>query len=113
MNRRAEKSLRDALAAADELAARVGSVPLDSYLADRDLQLITERLVIAVGEAISQAVRADETLLDTIPDALDVIGTRNRVAHGYDDIRNEVIWDVVVRNIPELRATLMEMLSDP
>ena len=112
MNLRAEKSLRDALAASEELINRVGAVSLDGYLQDRDLQLITERLVIAVGESISQAIRVDEALADSVPDAREVIGTRNRIAHGYGEIRNEVIWDVAVREIPKLHLYLQSILPE-
>ena len=111
MNRRAEKSLRDALAASNELINRIGDVPLEQYLSERDLQLIAERLVLAVGESIGQAMRADESISGSLPDAHIIIGTRNRIAHGYDDIRDEVIWDVAVRSIPELRLVLETMLD--
>ena len=69
MNRRAKKSLRDALNASDELIDRFGQATLEQYLDDRDLQLITERLVIAVGECVAQATRSDPALLDAIPEA--------------------------------------------
>ena len=72
MNRKAQKSLCDALAASSELVNRVGDVSLEVYLLERDLQLIAERLVIAVGEAISQATRAEETLLEAILHAHDL-----------------------------------------
>ncbi len=110
MNRRAAKSLHDAVEASDELLSRFGDTSFERYLADRDLQLITERIIIAIGECIAQAVRAEPSLLDTSPEALDVIGTRNRVAHGYDDIRAEVIWDIAVNNIPNLRRNQAELL---
>ncbi len=112
MIRPVEKSLRDAMTACNELMPRVSGVDPGSYLANRDPQLITERLVSAIGEANSQATRVDVSPLETIPDALDIIGTRNRVAHGYDEIRNEVIWDVAVRNIPELLTVLKSIIPE-
>ena len=35
-----------------------------------------------------------------------MIGMRNRVAHGYDDIDFEVVWDTVRQSIPDLLAKL-------
>jgi hypothetical protein len=63
MKPQAIASLHSALAACDELMERVGQVTLDAYLQDRDLQLVTERLVIAIGKGISKAVRIDESVL--------------------------------------------------
>jgi uncharacterized protein with HEPN domain len=104
-------SLRDALQACEELISRVGNVSLDGYLTDRDLQLISERLIIAIGEAVGRAIRADATLTDRLPDARNIIGARNRIVHGYDEIRNEVVWDITVRNVPQLKQTLKALLS--
>lgn len=112
MKHRAAEPLRSALAACDELIDRVGDVRLDIYLQDRDLQLITERLVIAIGEGVSKAARIDESVLVELPDARRAIGARNRVAHGYEDISNDVVWDIAVRNIPRLRRALAAMLGD-
>lgn len=111
MKPRAIEPLHSALAACDELIGRFGQVTLDAYLEDRDLQLITERLVIAIGESVSQAARIDESVLEVLPDARRAIGTRNRVAHGYEDIRDDVVWDIAVRNVPRLRSDLAVFLG--
>ena len=112
MKHRAAEPLRSAMAACDELITRVGDVELDVYLQDRDLQLITERLVIAVGEGVSKAAGIDESVLVELPEARRAIGARNRVAHGYEDIRNDIVWDIAVSNIPRLRNALADMLGD-
>lgn len=104
MNRPVEKSLRDAMTACNELMPRVSGVDLGSDLANWDLQLIAERPVIAVGEGVSKAAGIDESVLVELPDARRAIGARNRVAHGYEDIRNDIVWDIAVRNISRLRS---------
>lgn len=38
-------------------------------------------------------------------------GMRNVVAHGYDRIRLDVVWDTVLHNIPALKAFCEEELS--
>lgn len=112
MKHRAAEPLRRSLAACNELTVRVDNVRLADYSADRDLQLITERLVIAIGECISQATSADESLLERIPNAHQIIGARNRVAHGYEDISDEIVWDIAVRKVPDLCAFLITLIGD-
>jgi len=41
----------------------------------------------------------------------DIIGMRNILAHQYDKVDSEVVWDVVHRDIPELLDLLRSLLS--
>ena len=38
-------------------------------------------------------------------------GMRNRVAHGYDGINFEVVWDTLVTELPELIARIDQILE--
>ena len=40
-----------------------------------------------------------------------IIGTRNRVAHGYLGIDDDVVWDIIESDIPDLLPKLREMLN--
>lgn len=40
-----------------------------------------------------------------------IIGTRNRVAHGYLGIDGDVVWDIIESDIPDLLPKLREMLN--
>lgn len=111
MKREIAKSLHDALSACDEIETFVGSASRDSFRQDRALQLIVERLHLIVGEAISRATKANESLFRALPDAHDIIGTRNRIVHGYDEINIDLVWDIADSEIPSLRATLRGLLD--
>ena len=41
----------------------------------------------------------------------DIIGTRNRVAHGYLGIDDDVVWDIIQTDIPNLLSALRELLD--
>jgi uncharacterized protein with HEPN domain len=47
-----------------------------------------------------------------IPVIRDVIGMRNRIAHGYDEIDNELIWSTATDKVPGLCATLERLLEE-
>lgn len=34
---------------------------------------------------------------------MQIIGTRNRIAHEYDTISDEVIWTIIIRELPKLK----------
>ena len=38
-----------------------------------------------------------------------IIGVRNRIAHGYDDIDKDIMWGLIGRDIPELIRKLEEL----
>lgn len=49
-----------------------------------------------------------------IPDLRDIVDTRNRVIHGYDDINYLLLWDIVQDDIPSLKMTVDALLrNDP
>jgi len=104
--------LRDARAACDELFAFTAGKTLDDYLSDRGLRLIVERLFEIVGEALSQAWQEDASLVDHIPDLREIVGMRHRIIHGYDRIRDDVLWDTVQHDIPKLRAHIDHILIE-
>ncbi len=41
-----------------------------------------------------------------------IIDARNRIIHGYGDIDEDVAWDIVSRDIPELMPQLRALLAE-
>ena len=82
----------------------------ESCLANEALQLMVERLLVTVGEAIDVAIRQAGGSL-TVDASRRVIGLHNRIVHGYDDIKQEIIWDTAVNDMPVLLAHLDELLE--
>ena len=41
----------------------------------------------------------------------DIIATRNRLAHGYLGIDNDVIWDIIQNDVPKLLPALRKLLN--
>jgi len=62
-------------------------------------------------EAVNRVSRIDESLLDSIGCWRSIIGFRNVIAHGYDSLEDEIVWDAVQRNIPELIVELEKLLK--
>lgn len=111
MLQRAPKRLRDVRDAAREILSFTDGKTYEDYLADRALRLIVERLFEIVGEAMSQARSEDPALDEAIPEAHQVVGMRNRIIHGYDVVRHDVVWDSVVHDVPALLARVNLVLD--
>ncbi len=77
---------------------------------DRMLALALVRLLEVVGEAASKITRQFQAAHPEIP-WVDVIPMRHRLIHAYFDIRLDVVWETVTRDLPPLIASLEEILA--
>jgi uncharacterized protein with HEPN domain len=112
MVRRAPKRLRDVQEASNEILSFTRGKTFADYLDDRALRLMVERLFEIIGEAMSQALIDEPDLSDAVPEAHQVIGMRNRIIHGYDVVRHDVVWDSVVNDVPALLARVTDVLHE-
>lgn len=81
----------------------------DAYISNPMLQDAVERNIATIGEAMKKALDLDETL--PISYARRIVGTRNRLIHGYDDIDNIEVWNIIVNNLPVLKPEIESLLS--
>ena len=77
---------------------------------NRLLCLAIVRLLEMLGEA---ANRVPEDIREENPDIpwIQIIGLRNRLIHGYDDIDLDVIWMIIVQDLPSLCTKLENLLA--
>jgi uncharacterized protein with HEPN domain len=78
---------------------------LDQLERDELLQFAVVRALELVGEA---AWRVPEDIRDQYPTIpwQDIVGTRNRLIHGYDRIDLRIVWDTIQDDLPPLIETL-------
>jgi len=67
-----------------------------------------ERNIEIIGEAVNRITNYRKTKIK-IQNARQIIGTRNRIAHEYDNISDEVIWTIIVRELPKLREEIIKL----
>jgi uncharacterized protein with HEPN domain len=41
-----------------------------------------------------------------------IVDVRNRIIHGYDSVSDDVIWGIVIRNLPILQMEVEELLGE-
>jgi uncharacterized protein with HEPN domain len=106
MNRRAAKSLFDASIACEEIEELIGTPSFPAYQSDRRQQLVAERLLHVIGESVHHATSSFPPLLEVIPDAAEIVGKRNVIAHGYTELQQERLWNALVHHVPELCSVI-------
>ncbi|HRK29178.1 MAG TPA: DUF86 domain-containing protein [Chitinophagales bacterium] len=67
-----------------------------------------ERNIEIIGEAVSRITNYSKSNIE-IQNARQIIGTRNRIAHEYDNVSDEVIWTIIIRELPKLRTEIIRL----
>jgi len=88
----------------------LGTTPRDQLGTARVLQLALLHLVEIVGEAARQVSPGTQSKLTAIP-WRDLIGMRNRIIHGYNTVKINMLWDTVVEDLPALCNVLDQYLK--
>lgn len=79
------------------------------YLSDLKTKRAIERNIEIIGEAVNRILKKDKHF--NLENAQKVIGTRNRIAHGYDKISDDLIWSIVINNLPKLKEEVQNLLK--
>lgn len=75
-----------------------------AYRNDLKTKKAVERNLEIIGEAMNRILKIDINF--PIDNAKNIIGTRNRIIHSYDNISDDVIWTIVMRELPLLRKQI-------
>jgi uncharacterized protein with HEPN domain len=110
MQRDPRKYLWDAQRAVDRLRQFSDGKTFADYQADAMLRSAVERQFEIVGEALNQLSKEDETLAAQIPELPRIVAFRNILIHGYADVDDNLVRQVVTDKLPELDGVLAELL---
>jgi uncharacterized protein with HEPN domain len=106
------QSLRhDILTAIEEIHGFLTGQTLAILLSDRTLQLVLEREFEIIGEALFRLRNVAPDTFETIPGGHRIIGMRNILAHGYDRVDYEILWDAATLELNALRAVIERIPS--
>ncbi len=105
------KYLYDVQQAADLVTTFTTGRSFDEYTNDPMPRSAVERQFEIIGEALTQLRRQDNTVALAVSDHQRIIAFRNIRIHGYADIDNRLVWDIVVSKLPILRKEVQAMLG--
>ncbi|MHB1197152.1 MAG: HepT-like ribonuclease domain-containing protein [Lutibacter sp.] len=69
-----------------------------------------ERNIEIIGEAMNRILNRTDTI--KITNSRKIVDVRNRIIHGYDTISDEIIWGIVIKQLPVLKIEIESMLND-
>ena len=81
----------------------------ENYIKDIKTKRAVERDIEIIGEAANRIIKKDKNF--NLNNAQKIIGTRNRIVHGYDKISDDLIWSIVINHLPKLKAEISKLLE--
>lgn len=105
------KLLVDIQSSLAEIRDFVSGMDYAGYRLDAKCRAAVERKFEIIGEACTR-------LRDRFPDAYSkissgpqIVGFRNRLIHGYDNVDDAIVWDIVIRKLPELALQVEALMA--
>ncbi len=68
-----------------------------------------ERNIEIIGEAMSRILKVDPNI--KISHTRKIVDTRNRIVHGYNSVSEDILWGIIVKNLPDLEREVSELLG--
>ena len=103
--------VEDMLDAMEKAEILLESVTYDQFEADFRINFAVVRALEIVGEATKRLPMSLRQQYPEIP-WNKMAGMRDRIIHGYDNVDLEIVWDVVKRDIPQIKPQIEQILKD-
>jgi len=104
--------LYDILQSVNEIDSYYDNKPriFSDYVSDIKTKRAIERNLEIIGEAANRIHKKDKDFkLDSVEK---IIGTRNRIIHGYDKVSDDLIWSIVINHLPKLKVEVTRLLEE-
>jgi uncharacterized protein with HEPN domain len=82
----------------------------EEYLADIKTKRAIERNLEIIGEAVNRIRKKDKNI--KLENANKIVGTRNRIIHGYDKVSDDLIWSIVINHLPKLKDDIQRLIKE-
>lgn len=104
--------LTDCIESVDAISGYVADSSRSDFLTTRMLRSAIERELEIIAIALERAAVLNDTVPDQVSAYRKILGMRNRIAHEYQQIDYEIVWDVVQYELVDLRIELESLLQE-
>ena len=105
-------SILDIVLVCRRLQRFVAGRSLDELQSDEVLQYAVLHATALIGEAATRLSPEFRQTHSEIP-WRNIIGTRNRIIHGYEQVRLDIVWEIATTKAGQLLEQLEPLLPDP
>ena len=104
--------LYDILSSINEIESYYVDTPkiFEAYENDLRTKRAIERNIEIIGEAMSRILKQSPKI--EISNSRKIVDVRNRIIHGYDSVSDDVIWGIIVKNLPVLQQEVEKLINE-
>jgi len=102
--------LKHILDEAEYIVKKSKGLDKNNFIKDETLKRAFVRSIEVIGEAVKKLPESFRQKHKTI-DWRAIAGTRDKLIHDYLGIDYEIVWDIVINEIPELRKDIKKILK--
>jgi uncharacterized protein with HEPN domain len=103
--------IEDILDAMDKAEILLKDVPFEEFERDFRINFAVVRALEIIGEASKRIPDQIRQKYVQIP-WKGMAGMRDRIIHGYDVVDMQIVWNVVKKDIPEIRPLMQQIIKD-
>jgi uncharacterized protein with HEPN domain len=81
------------------------------YKENKMLKSAVERQLTIIGEAMNRLLAINPEI--TISSSRQIVQFRNKITHEYDGVDDEVVWAIIIKYLPQLKADVEKYLESP
>lgn len=103
--------LFDIINSIEEIESFFDDKPMNfkDYQKDIKTKRAVERNIEIIGEAVNRILKEKPDF--KIENSRNIIGTRNRIVHSYDNIADDMIWSIVINSLPKLKIEIKNLIK--
>lgn len=104
--------LYDILNSINEIESYFVDTPkiFEIYQNDLRTKRAIERNIEIIGEAMNRILKENNSI--EISNSRKIVDVRNRIIHGYDSVSDDLIWGIVIKNLPVLKTEVTHLLNE-
>lgn len=111
MDEKVYKWLIDILHSIENIESFCASRPKEfqTFCEDTCFRSAVQWEISIIGEAMNRILKVNSEI--KITSARRIVNTRNYLIHGYDSLREDLIWAIVINHLPVLKAEVIEIIK--
>jgi len=112
MRRSVLKLLEDIRVAATSIREYTQGFAEADYLENKPVRRAVEREFEIIGEALRRLSDSHPGVSARVTEIAQIISFRNVLAHGYDAVVDQRVWQAVTKNVPVLLAEVEALMEE-
>lgn len=85
-----------------------GRLDFKWYAESLTVKRAVERELSIIGEAVNRVLKEDKNI--GLSRAKEIIAFRNRVIHSYDAVDDNLVWKIIMHDLPVLHREVLALL---